>query len=210
MDIALAIMLGLGLSAACGFRVFVPLLVLGGAARLGAASLAPSLAWMGTDEAIVCFAVATVLEIVAYKVPWLDHALDTVATPAAVCAGAIVSASQIGAITSVSPLLQWACAIIAGGGVAGIVQAGTVTTRAVSTVGTGGLANPLISAAQSVLSVFVSVLSVALPILGGLFALMAVGGCVWIVVKLRRRSRARAARLAAARTATPPAISRAA
>lgn len=202
MQIALAIMLGLGLSAACGLRVFVPLLVLSAAARMGAASLAPSLAWMGSNEALICFGVATVLEIVAYKVPWLDHALDTVATPTAVCAGAIVSASQIGAISGVNPLVQWTCAIIAGGGLAGIVQTGTVTTRAVSTVGTGGLANPFISAIQSVLSVFVSVMAVVLPILGGLFALMVVGGGIWVVVKLRRRSKAKAARLAAARIAT--------
>jgi hypothetical protein len=169
-------------------------MVLSIATKLGLAALAPSLGWMGSNEALICFGVATVIEIIGYKVPWLDHALDTVASPAAVCAGAIVSASQIGAVTNVSPLVLWTCAIITGGGLAGIVQTGTVGTRAASTVGTAGFANPFISLIQSVLAVIVSVLSVVLPILGGLLALMVVTGAVLLFVGLRRRSKKRAAR----------------
>ena len=151
MDIAIAIMIGLALSAACGLRVFVPLLVLSIAAKVGVLALGTSLGWIGSTEAVIAFSVATVLEIVAYKVPWLDHALDTVASPAAVMAGTIVSASQIGAISGVSPLMQWSCALIVGGGIAGIMQTGSVSTRVASTVVTGGIANPFISVIQSVI-----------------------------------------------------------
>ena len=91
----LSICLGLGLSAACGFRIFVPLLVVNLAARVGWVSLSGELAWMGDSAALWAFGFATVLEIGAYYVPWLDNFLDTVATPAAVVAGAIVTASVV-------------------------------------------------------------------------------------------------------------------
>jgi hypothetical protein len=191
LHIAAAIMLGLGLSAACGLRVFVPVLVLSIAAKAGLVTLAPSLAWIGSTEGIVCLSVATVLEIVAYKVPWLDHFLDTLASPAAVVAGAIVSASQIGAISGVHPMVQWTCAIIVGGGLAGVVQIGTVATRAASTVATGGLANPIISGLQSAGSIIVSVLAVLLPVLGALFAVFVVGAAVWLISRWRRIRRLR-------------------
>ncbi len=194
MSIALAIMIGLALSAACGLRVFVPLLVLSVAAKAGALSLAPSLAWIGTPEAIIAFSVATVLEIVAYKVPWLDHALDTIASPAAIMAGTVVSASQIGAIHGVSPLVQWSCAIIAGGGIAALMQTGSVSTRAASTLTTAGLANPIISSGQSLLAIALSVLAVLVPVaaivLVAVLLAGAVGAIFWIV-HVRRSHRAR-------------------
>ena len=79
----LSLCLGLGLSAACGFRIFVPLLAVNLAARVGWVSLSGELAWMGDSAALWAFGVATVLEIGAYYVPWLDNFLDSVATPAA-------------------------------------------------------------------------------------------------------------------------------
>jgi hypothetical protein len=186
VNIAVAIMLGLGLSAACGLRVFVPMLVLSIAAKAHLVTLAPSLAWLGSTEALICLSVATVLEIVAYKVPWLDHALDTIASPAAVIAGVIVTASQVGKITSIDPLLQWTCAIIVGGGLAGLVQTGTVATRAASTVVTGGIANPIVSSIQSAASIIVSVMAVVIPVLGALFALVVVGSAVFLISRWRR------------------------
>lgn len=190
MNIALAVMIGLGLSAACGLRVFVPLLVLSIAAHAGSVALAPSLAWIGSQEAVIAFACATVLEVVAYKVPWLDHFLDVAASPAAVVAGTIVSASQIGAIGGVSPLIQWSCALIAGGGIAGLMQTATVGTRAISTMATAGTANPIISAGQSVLSVAMSLLSIVLPILAAIAVVIFVaimGLVVWRWRAKRRR-----------------------
>ncbi len=192
MDIAIAIMIGLALSAACGLRVFVPLLVLSIAAKVGVLALGTSLGWMGSTEALIAFSVATVLEIVAYKVPWLDHALDTVASPAAVMAGTIVSASQIGAISGVSPLMQWSCALIVGGGIAGIMQTGSVSTRVASTVVTGGIANPFISVIQSVMAIVTSVLAVLVPILAIVlvgFMLCGAGLVVFWITRMRRTRR---------------------
>jgi len=145
MELLLSLCVGLGLSAACGFRIFVPLLITSIAAHAGHLQLASSFAWIGTPEAIGAFTLATVLEVGAYYVPWLDNFLDTLATPAAVVAGSVVTASMV---TDVSPFLQWSVAIIAGGGVAGAVQATTVIARGLSLAGTGGLANPLIATAE--------------------------------------------------------------
>ena len=73
MEIFLSICVGVGLSAACGFRVFVPLLGLSIAAKLGMVHLGASFAWAGSTTAIVAFGVATVAEIAAYYIPWVDR-----------------------------------------------------------------------------------------------------------------------------------------
>ena len=90
-------------------------------------------------SALVAFSVATILEIVGYYIPWLDHFLDVITTPAAIVAGTVVSASMV---TDMSPLLRWSLAIIAGGGAAGVVQGMTVATRGMSLVGTAGWGIP--------------------------------------------------------------------
>src|SRR6266699_2109248 len=110
METLLSICVGIGLSAACGFRVFVPLLVMSIAALSGHLALAHGFEWIGSYPALVAFAVATCLEITGYYIPWVDHLLDTVATPAAIIAGTLVSASLV---ADVSPFLRWALAIIA-------------------------------------------------------------------------------------------------
>lgn len=189
MDSILSILIGLGLAAACGFRVFVPLLVLAIASKAGMVELGSGLNWVGSTEAILAFGTASLLEVVAYWIPWLDHALDTLASPAAVVAGTLAAASQFGDVAHVSPLMQWASALVAGGGVAGVVQAANVTTRAGSTLTTAGIANPIISAAQSVLAVVVSIVSIVAPVLGAILLLL-IAVFVMRVVSRFRRSRA--------------------
>jgi hypothetical protein len=158
----LSICVGIGLAAACGFRVFVPLLVVSIAALSGHLTLAEAFQWIGTYPALVAFSVATALEIAGYYIPWVDHLLDTVATPAAIVAGTIVSASMF---TDLSPFLRWTLAIIGGGGVAGLVQGGTAVMRAASTATTGGLGNPLVATGELALSVVTSALAVLAPVL---------------------------------------------
>src|SRR5687767_3523804 len=116
MEMLLSVCVGLGLSAACGFRIFVPLLVTSIAAHSGHLNLAPSFDWLGSPAALTAFSVATALEVGAYYIPWLDNFLDTVATPTAVVAGTMMTASMI---TDVSPFLKWSLSVVAGGGIAG-------------------------------------------------------------------------------------------
>src|SRR5215475_13958065 len=112
METLLSICIGIGLSAACGFRVFVPLLAMSIAALSGHLTLAQGFAWIGSYPTLIAFSVATCLEIAGYYIPWVDHLLDTIATPAAIIAGTIVTASMV---TDVSPFLKWTLAVIAGG-----------------------------------------------------------------------------------------------
>ena len=128
MEAMLAVFVGLGLAASCGFRVFVPLLVTSAAALSGYLELAGGFEWIGTWTAFTAFAVAAFLEIFAYYIPWLDNLLDTIASPVGVIAGVILFAAST---TELDPLWHWSLAVIAGGGYAGIVQGGTVVTRPV-------------------------------------------------------------------------------
>jgi hypothetical protein len=83
LSIALSIALGIGLAAAVGFRVFVPLLVASIAADTGHLHLADSFAWLGSPTALTMFAVAAVVEVMAYYLPGIDNVLDSLTTPLA-------------------------------------------------------------------------------------------------------------------------------
>ncbi|HOW68671.1 MAG TPA: DUF4126 domain-containing protein [Candidatus Paceibacterota bacterium] len=163
METFLSVLAGLGLSAACGFRVFVPLFVVSLAALTGHLELAQGFEWIGTLPAVIAFGTATVLEVTAYFVPWVDHILDTMATPSAVVAGTILTAAMI---QDMSPFLRWTVALIAGGGISGTVQGLTVAARGFSSAITGGLGNPLLATAEATGAVGASVMSLVFP---GLF-----------------------------------------
>jgi hypothetical protein len=168
METLLAISLGIGLSAACGFRVFVPLLVMSVASLSGHLTLAPGFQWIGTYPALVTFSVATVVEIGGYYIPWVDHLLDTMATPAAIVAGTIITAAMV---SNTSPMLKWTLAAIAGGGAAGLVQGTTVVARGISTATTGGLGNPFFATIELGGALFTSILALLVPLLAvGLIA----------------------------------------
>jgi len=156
----LAFCIGVGLSAACGFRVFVPLLIMSIAAYSGHLTLASGFQWIGSPVALAAFSVATIIEVAGYYVPWLDHFLDTIATPAAIIAGTIVTASMV---TGLSPFMKWTLALIAGGGAASLVQGATVLARGVSTVSTAGLANPVVATMELGGSVATSFLALMMP-----------------------------------------------
>lgn len=185
METVLSVCLGIGLSAACGFRVFVPLLIVSLAAHAGHLTLAQGFAWIGSDYALFTFAVATLLEIAAYYVPWLDNALDTLATPAAIVAGTIITASLI---SDMSPFLKWTLAVIAGGGAAGLVQTTTVLARGASTLATGGLVNPVVATAELGGSLVMSLVSLLAPVLAVLFLIVGVACLIWKLVLSRRKT----------------------
>jgi len=172
MDLLLSLCLGIGLSAACGFRVFVPLLIMSIAAHAGHLSLGQGFQWIGTWPATAAFGAATLLEIGAYLIPWLDNLLDVVATPVAVVAGIVVTASLV---VDVSPLLRWSLAVIAGGGAAGMVQTATVALRGASSTTTAGVANPAFSVSESAAALITSVLSIAVPVLAAIVVVVLAG-----------------------------------
>ena len=180
LDLALAIAMGVGLAAAVGFRVFLPMLVLSIGAYTGHLALSSGLAWLGTPAALVMLSLAAVIEILAYYIPGVDNALDVIAAPAALIAGTVVSAAVM---TDVPPMVRWTTAVIAGGGAAGAVLSLTSLLRAKSTVMTVGLGNHAIATGELAGALIVSLLALAAPLaavaLAGLFC--------WFAVRLLRR-----------------------
>ena len=160
VQILLSLSLGLGLAAACGFRVFIPPLMMGVGSRLDLYKLEGSFVWVDDNWAIAIFAVATLLEIGGYFIPWIDNLLDTVATPAAIIGGVFVTSASLEG--ELDPSAQWTLSVIAGGSVSGVIQLGTVATRAISTGTTGGLANPIISLLEAVASILCILISLFL------------------------------------------------
>ncbi len=178
METLLSVLVGLGLSAACGFRVFVPLLVASLAARSGHLQIWSGLDWIGSTPALIAFAVATTLEIAGYYIPWVDHLLDAIATPAAVVAGVILTAGALN--QGMDPFLRWTLAFVAGGGTAAIFQGVTASVRGVSTVTTGGLGNPLVATVEAGGSALLSVVAIVLPVI-------AVGAILALLIFVSRR-----------------------
>ena len=177
METLLSILLGLALAAACGFRVFVPLLVMSIASRAGAGylELGDGFAWIGSNAALVTFSIATALEIAGYYIPWVDNLLDAIATPTAIIAGVVVTAS---AVTDVDPFLRWTLAIL-GGGTAAAFQGITATARSVSSFTTGGLGNPVIATLEAGGSALLAVLAIVVPVV----AMLLVVGLLYFGVK---------------------------
>ena len=187
LDFALALCVGTALSAACGFRVFVPMLCLSVASNAGLVGVDEGFEWLGSWPAIAAFGIATALETGAYYVPWIDNALDAIKTPAAMIAGTIVTA---GFLTDVDPLLQWSCAAIAGAGVAGLTSLGMAGVRVVSTAATGGFGNFLVATFEWVAALVMSVLAIVVPFLAVAIALSIVvllGRYAWRFLFRRRR-----------------------
>ena len=181
-DLALSIALGVVLAAATGFRVFLPMLIMSGAAYTGHLSLDNSFAWLATPFALTMLGVAALVEVLAYYIPGVDNLLDAVATPAAFVAGTIVSAAVM---TDLPPMAKWMAAVIAGGGTASLTQGVTTILRAKSTVVTGGLGNPVIATGELGGSVLLSLLALAAP----LAAVAVVILLLWLAFRLIRRQR---------------------
>lgn len=176
----ISICLGIGLAAAAGFRVFVPLFVLSLAAHFGYVPVGDSFSWLGSYTAMICLGVATVVEIFAYYIPFVDNLLDSIAIPLASVAGTLVMASTM---VDLEPMVTWGLAIIAGGGTAAMLNTATAATRATTTTTTGGLANPIVSTTETATASFVSILAIFLPIVAFIVVLL----IVFVGIKLFRK-----------------------
>lgn len=158
----LSLAIGIGLAAATGMRVFVPLLVLGVAARLEWLPLSAGFQWLSSWPAIIALAVAAVLEIGAYYIPVIDNFLDLLAGPLAVTAGIVTTAAVI---TDLPPLVRWSVAIVAGGGTAGVVQTVMSVVRLKSTTLTAGFGNFIVSTFELVASFAASIIAILAPVI---------------------------------------------
>ena len=176
----ISILLGIGLAASSGFRVFVPLFVLSLATHFGYIPIGDSFTWIGSFTAIICLGIATVAEILGYYIPFVDNLLDTISLPLAGIAGTVAMASTM---LNLDPMLTWGLALIAGGGTAAAISTTTAATRAASSVKTAGLGSPIVSTTETAAASFLSVLAIFFPIIAFIFVVL----LVFIGFKLFKR-----------------------
>ena len=210
MSYTMAGLVGFALSAACGMRIFAPLTLLSIAVHFGWLQPGGELAWIGSFPAMSCFAIACVIEMLGFMIPWIDHLLDVAATPVAAIAGTLVMVTQLashaGMDTSlVPPWMTWSIAAVVGGGVATGVHAAAGTLRVGSTAVSGGLLNPLFAILETISSFLLAGLAILLPIVAVFVAIIVVIGlavAALAVTKLRRRKAAGSTPAASAAPAT--------
>ena len=184
-ETVISIFLGVGLAASVGFRVFLPLFALSLAAYFDVWGLNDNWEWIGSLAAVVAFGVATIIEIFAYFIPWVDNLLDSFAVPLAAIAGTAVVVSTV---TDLDPVITWSMAIIAGGGTATAIKGAGAAGRLASTATTGGLANPLVSTIETGTAIAVTAASIFLPILAAVMVII----ILMIIFKIYRKLRPRA------------------
>lgn len=179
-DTLLGLFIGVGLAAACGFRVFVPLFAASLAIDAGYLTPMAGFEWLGSPLAMVALGAATIVEVAGFYIPWVDNALDSLASPAAVIAGTVLTVTFL---PDLGGFAEWVIAAIVGGGTAGVVQAGSVLVRGTSTATSGGLANPIVSTAELGGAVTMASMAIFIPLL----AMLIVGlGLFYLIRKIWR------------------------
>lgn len=181
----ISLFLGIGLAASVGFRVFLPLFALSLASYLGVWELNESWQWIGSLAALITLAVATIVEVFAYFIPWVDNALDGVSVPLAAIAGTAVMVSTV---ANLDPVVTWSLAIIAGGGTATAIKGASAAGRLTSTATTGGIANPLVATVETGTAVVMSAASIFAPMLAAVLVLIILA----IIFKIYRKFRPKA------------------
>lgn len=165
----LSAFIGIGLAAATGFRVFLPMFAVSLASYMGWIPMNESFEWLSGLPTLITTGIATMVEILAYYIPYVDHLLDTLSVPLATIAGSVMFASQF---TDLGTFPQWALALIAGGGTAAAISSGFAGTRAASTATTGGLGNSVVATTETAGAGIMSFLAMASPIIAGIAAII--------------------------------------
>lgn len=160
LPMAMSAFIGIGLAAATGFRVFLPMFAVSLASYMGWIPMNENFAWLSGLPTLITTGIATVVEILAYYIPYVDHLLDTLSVPLATIAGSVMFASQF---THMDAFPTWALALIAGGGTAAAISSGFAGTRAASTATTGGLGNAVVATTETAGAGVMSFLAIAAP-----------------------------------------------
>lgn len=185
-DYIIAVISGIALAACFGFRIFVPLLV----ATLGLrfnfipeAYVQQSVVGLARNDLfLLALSIATILEILAYKIPYVDNFFDAIATPLAVVAATLLSSSFFNFADDF--YLRFILGAITGGVGAGIIQTSTSLLRLGSTKFTGGLGNPIFGLIESAVAFFGSLLALLLPLVGIIFIILCCWGFILLFKKL--------------------------
>lgn len=160
--------IGIGLAAATGFRVFLPMFAVSLASYMNWIPMNESFEWLAGLPTLITTGIATIVEILAYYIPFVDHLLDTMSIPLATIAGSVMFASQF---AEIGTFPQWALALIAGGGTAAAISSGFAGTRAASTATTGGFGNSVVATTETAGAGLMSILALAAPFIAFLLAI---------------------------------------
>ena len=186
--VLMAILMGISLSAASGFRVFLPPFLLSIVARfdliwfLDLNLAGTQFEFFTSTLAIIILGIATIAEFAGYYVPWIDNTLDTIATPASILAGIAMTAIVL---EGADPIIQWAIAVVAGGGVSATIQSATVTTRGLSSTFTFGLGNSAVATGENVASVGLTLIAILIPFISAFVVILVVA----LLVRINRKKK---------------------
>jgi hypothetical protein len=183
MELLTGIFTAFGLSASAGLNAYIPLLLVGLLARytdlihLNAPWDTLSNPWI-----VLMLCILVIIEMLADKIPAVNHLNDLVQTLIRPAAGAIAFAASANVVTNVSPVLALACGLLVAGTVH-VAKAGAL--RPMVTATTGGAGNIPVSIAEDVVSTILSFLAIALPIVVGTLLIIL---AAFIIYWLYRRS----------------------
>ncbi|AZB21375.1 DUF4126 domain-containing protein [Kaistella haifensis] len=183
---AISAFIGIGLAAATGFRVFLPMFAVSLASYMGWIPMNENFEWLAGLPTLITTGIATVVEILAYYIPYVDHLLDTLSVPLATVAGSVMFASQF---ADIGTFPQWALALIAGGGTAAAISSGFAGTRAASTATTGGLGNSVVATTETAGAGIMSILAMTAPFIAFLVAIVLIIVVILMGRKLWRKFR---------------------
>lgn len=177
----------LGLAIPAGLNAYIPLLAVAVAQRAGWLQLKEPYALLGEWWSIALIAVLLIVELVADKVPAVDHVNDIVQTFVRPAAGGLLFVAVSAQAVDVHPALLIAAGVI----VAGTVHAAKATTRPVVNTTTAGFGAPFVSAIEDVVAVVTTAVALVAPYL---VAVAAAGLAVLFWRLWRRRQVERPAR----------------
>ncbi|MBV6624578.1 MAG: DUF4126 domain-containing protein [Rivularia sp. (in: Bacteria)] len=192
MNLIAALCLGIGLSAACGFRIFIPPLALSMAAHGGVLQLSSDWQWLGTQNAITTLSIAATVEVFAYFIPWVSNFLDSIEIALAPIAGMFITASTLSMAGDFDPTFLWILTVIAGGATAETVELTTSVTRLTASVTTAGMGAPIVGLVEAISSIVISILAISLPVLSTLLVIfLIIYGIRRIIKFIAKRKRRR-------------------
>ena len=169
MPYLISAFIGIGLAAATGFRIFLPMFAVSLASYMGWIPQNENFQWLSGLPTLIATGIAMIVEILAYYIPFVDHLLDTISIPLATVAGSVMFASQF---TELGTFPQWALALIAGGGTAAAISSGFAGTRAASTATTGGFGNSVVATTETAGAGLMSFLALAAPVIAFVVAVL--------------------------------------
>lgn len=180
------ILTGMGLAMPAGLNAYIPLLALGIADRyFGLVNLAAPYDLIATPGGLAVLALLLVVEVVADKIPLIDHLNDLLGSAIRPSAGAIVTMASTDAVESINPIF----AMLLGLALAGSVHMVKTAIRPAVTATTGGVGNPIVSAAEDGTAIGVSILALIAPILVGAMLMALAIGMIWLIRQRRIRRR---------------------